>query len=157
MRKNLLQRLKAPLGHATFGSSALTLGMPQDMFEELVKIANFDYMGNSMYEFGSITKSLKHIFDNRDSINLHKCTISGTKFLLLVNENDLKNYVEKIEFWAQNNYDGEDEYHGLKDIFNGENSRNIVGWLDITEHIMFFQDTNEGQLMAKQFDLGLRP
>lgn len=115
-------------------------------------------MGNTDYECGVIPKSIAYIANHKNSMPLVEQSICGTDFLLIINQQKLSGYVQKIEAWIQyDNYDGSGEYHGLQDISNGNNRRCIVGWLDIDENVFFFIKNEEGILMAERFNEALTP
>lgn len=152
MRETKLQRLLAP-GGVNLGGIGVFNGYSKEVVNELLKITTFDYMGSSKYELGAIPNSLSHIAKNKDSMPLVEQTICGVDFYLIVKNTELTGYAAKIEFWINNsNHDSGNKYHGLQDISKGENSRNIVGWLDLDEHVLFFLKTTEGAVMADRFE-----
>lgn len=146
MRRNYLQRLLSPPGTQAFSGIDTFRGIPQEALSELFKIANFDYMGSTNFELGVIGKSLRKICENRPAYKLHEKVIKGKKFFILIQIDRLNKYCDLIEAWSVDNY--HDEYHGLKDVFNGNMTRGIQGWLDISDDVIFF--TNED--MAKKMD-----
>ena len=155
MIKNHLQRLLPPPGTEAFGGIATFKGMSADTKTELFKIANFDYMGNTEYEFGRIPKSLQKIFTSK-SIKSFEQIIAGVSFILIIDEEKKDEYVTKVKDWSKDNYDRGHEYSGLNDIISGvKPSRNVVAWLDIDEHVLFFLNKNEGKIMADQFNMVL--
>lgn len=159
MRKNKLQRLLPPPGsNGPFGGIAVFNGYSKEIIAELLKIANFDYMGNAEYEFGAIPKSLAYVANHKESMPLVEQTICGIEFFIIAERTKFSNYVAKIESWTKgDNYDGGGEYHGLQDISKGNNKRKIVGWLDIDEHVLFFLKNVDGTVMADRFDKVLSP
>ncbi len=159
MRKNLLQRLMPPKGFENpFGSIAPLRGLNNEGKKELLKIVDFDYMGASEYEFGSIPKSLQNIFHKKDK-ELFTEEICGATFLVLISKSEKDEYIEKIKSWTTPNHDGHGEYSGLNDIVSGKPLRNekLVGWLDITDDVLFFRNTDDGIKMANTLLIALTP
>lgn len=153
MKINLLQRLLSPPGfESPFGGIATFLGFNDQTKRELFKIVSFDYMGATEYEFGAIPKSLQQIFLKRNN-ELFTEEICGAAFLIIIPKNERDQYVEKIKSWTTSNYDGHREYSGLNDIVSNNPllKEDLVGWLDISDNVLFFRNTNDGVKMANTF------
>lgn len=131
-----LQRLLAPPGFGAGMGIDTFRGLDREDVAGLFKIVRFDYMAANQYEQGKIPISLHAICTGRPEYKLHKRDIKGVSFYILIPEERLDEYVAYIEKWSEKN--DHIEYHGLKDIIEGNNPHNIEGWLDIDEHVAFF-------------------
>ncbi len=141
MKQNHLQRLLLPPGNDVFNGIVTFSGITKEGKERLFKIANFDYMGVAEFELGVIPKSLFCISEDikKYSISeneIKEITIKGTNFFTIVPMSRSDRYRIYMEDWVNENYYY--EYHGLKDVVNGRNERNIQGWLDIEDNVLFF-------------------
>lgn len=157
--KNLLQRLLLPPGSDAFSGIGTFRGLSKETLNYLFTICDFDYMGASQYEWGAIPKSLSNIFKSRQQRIYIEKEISGVNFIFLVEKEKSEEYFKKVETWMETNRDAHGEYHGLADWKGGGylNIKNLTGWLDLTDDVLFFVNNEQGKEMAQKFKEFLCP
>lgn len=153
MQRNLLQRLITPKRVSSpFGHINQLAGFTPEIKQKLLEIVYFDSMINGEYDNGVIFKAMRNIALKKQKKLFHE-VINNTNFLIIIPEDQKNQYVEKIKDWSNSNYDQTDSYSGLNDVILGvpPKKENLIGWLDLTDEVLFFRHTDEGFKMAEAF------
>jgi hypothetical protein len=148
-RTHLIQRLNAPTGFVE-GFGTVTL-LSKYAKEILKYVCEFDYMGSSEFEFGSVPRTFERITQYCKDGKATKGNVQLEKNILYLCERDCRNYVEDTITKL-----AEDEYRHfrlqepcrLRDILEGNKYFDrLKGWLEMNNNFMFFVD----QEMAEKF------
>ena len=148
-----LQTMSAPQPHLAdiddaFGGIGTFRGLDAEARNYLLSIARFTHMGNAVFEFGTIPKSLKAISDGQKEYMFTEMSIRGTIFYLIIGRDMLDEYKVALEEVSHKDYHV--EYHGLHSIISGTYTSDepLLGWLDIKNNVMFFRDHEMAMKMS---------
>lgn len=148
MNVGLLQRIKLPKGKVSEAFTGVgTFAGMKDIKEALFAILKFDYMGNADFELGALKKSLNFVHTHTDEYELQEKGIKGVTFFIIAPSEKLEEYSQVIEKMSERNH--HIEYHGLNDLVQGQNPKEIQGWLDIDNHILFFINKEMASQLAQ--------
>nr|MBA4404827.1 hypothetical protein [Nanoarchaeum sp.] len=141
----LIQRLRQPTGNAilpySFGGNSG--GLSDEALAKLTPIWTFDNMGSSGFELGAVPHSLDEIVNYSVSGNASKGKIILQKDVYYICHEDLATYVRTtIRQLARNESKLKLESSCLlkPSLENDEYCKNIVGWLELNNHFLFFTD-----------------
>ena len=159
----LIQRLNKPyLGEpktpieimCKFGLAAT--GLSSEVKKILSEVCVFDYMGSSEYEFGEVPRALSAMAKNHKKLRSflmtckyeHKSwrekeTKEGLREIYVICEiNDYSEVSSYIGSMAKGKEDCKEMTRFASSLAENEYDKKTEGWLDLTNHFMFFKDKN---------------
>lgn len=154
----LIQRLRQPTGNAInpFSFGGHKGGLSDEALARLTPLWTFDNMGSSEFEYGAVPNSLDQLVNYSVMGNASKGKIILQKDVYYICHKDLATYVRTtIRQLARNEAKlNLREPCLLKPILEGqEYCNNIVGWLELNNHFLFFTDESMYQRSLEMLGL----